>query len=149
MKKLRTAIKIITDHFDGYALSENPTSDTYTPVKGCLENMIRGTQIANDIAVDLASSIAYRVSQSKRDYNGSEVQDVQMQKDNVALQKMLEQIKANDEFLSEAKAEYSERLGFDYVPKARVNNPENVKQTQAMKDATDLIAKVRQLKKAS
>ena len=40
MKKLNTAVNTIAEHFAGFALSENLDTNTYTPEKGCLENLI-------------------------------------------------------------------------------------------------------------
>ena len=66
MKKLETAVNTIADHFKGFALSENLDTNTYTPEKGCLENLIRGSEIKGTPAQNLMHDIMARLRETKK-----------------------------------------------------------------------------------
>lgn len=146
MKKLTSAIKIMCDHYEGLSLSENPTSDTYTPVKGYLENQIRGSVIAYNTAVNLITDIRVRVKKIQRNWTGSEIDDVNLQKNVEALSKLADQLQAHQELIDVCKQEYKERIGVDYTPRVKSNNIDSAKLTQAVKEAEDVMTKLQDVK---
>ena len=141
MKKLETAVNTIADHFKGFALSENLDTNTYTPEKGCLENLIRGSEIGYNSAQNLMHDIMARLRGKRRSYDGSEVADTSMQKDVEAIEKLQEQSVAYEQFIDIAKAVYKSRIGANYTPRVKTNNPDAVKNKETAKQGDELLAK--------
>jgi len=145
MKKLINAITTMCDHYEGLSLSENPTSDTYTPVKGYLENQIRGSVIAYNTAVNLISDIKIRVKKLERNWTGSEIEDVNLQRNVVALEKLADQLVAHEQVIDACKSIYKERIGVDYTPRVK-SNPDSAKVTESMSELSAIMTKLSNVK---
>ena len=145
MKKLNTAVNTIADHFAGFALSENLDTNTYTPEKGCLENLIRGSEIGYNSAMNLMHDIMARLRGKRRSYDGSEVADTSMQKDVEAIKKLQEQIVAYEQFIHVAKDVFKDRIGTEYRPRVKAPNPDAVKDTATAKEVDELLAQFKKV----
>ena len=149
-KDLHKAFSIIANHFAGLELSENPTSDTYTPEKGSIENMIRGCAVASKRAYSLLAQIASRLTGKMRAFTGKEVEDTSIQSDTRCIKKLQEQIAVNDSFIEAGSKFYKDHFGMTYTENPRVFNPEAMKsQTQAVKDAVELLSQIQAKKKVA
>ena len=142
MKKLTTAVNTIADHFAGFALSENLDTNTYTPEKGCLENLIRGSEIGLNSCMNLMHDIGVRLKQKRRDYDGSEIATTSIESEVVAIKKLLEQKVAYEQFIQVSKDIYKERTGWDYKPRVKKADPEDVKDTATAKEVDELLATI-------
>ena len=89
--------------------------------------------------------IMARLRGKRRSYDGSEVADTSMQKDVEAIEKLQEQAIAYEQFINVAKAVYSARIGTDYRPRVKPNNPEAVKETATAKQVDELLAKFKKV----
>ena len=110
MKKLNTAVNTIAEHFAGFALSENLDTNTYTPEKGCLENLIRGSEIGLNSCMNLMHDIGVRLKQKRRDYDGSEIATTSIESEVVAIKKLLEQKVAYEQFIQVSKISTKKEL---------------------------------------
>ena len=79
--------------------------------------------------------------EKRRSYDGSEVADTSMQKDVEAIEKLQEQSIAYEQFIDVAKAVYKSRIGANYTPRVKTNNPDAVKNTATAKQVDELLAK--------
>ena len=86
--KLEKAFGIIADRLKGLELSENPQADSYTAEKGSVQNIIRGSEIACKSALNLQHEIGARLKGRVRQFSGSEVEDLAIQKDTFAVEKL-------------------------------------------------------------
>ena len=146
MKKLKTAVDTIADQFKGFALSENLDIDTYTPEKGCLENMIRGSEIGYKSSMNLMSDIVARLRAKRRAFDGSEIADESMQRDAGAIKKLQAQQVAYEQFIAVAKEVFKDRIGQEYRPRVKTSNPEAVKETATAKEVDELLGSIDQLR---
>jgi regulatory protein YycI of two-component signal transduction system YycFG len=140
--KLEKAFGIIADHFKGLELSENPQADSYTAEKGSVQNIIRGSEIACKSALNLQHEIGARLKGRVRQFSGSEVEDLAIQKDTFAVEKLQEQVAVTENFLEQAKEFYKARFGMAYTPSVRKPNPEDVKKTFAVTQAEAVLQKL-------
>ena len=137
--KLEKAFGIIADHFKGLELSETPQAESYTAEKGSVQNIIRGSEIACKSALNLQHEIGARLKGRVRQFSGSEIEDVAIQKDTFAVRQLQEQVAITENFLDTAKEFYKNRFGMAYTPVVRNPNPENVKKTSAVNEAEELL----------
>lgn len=140
--KLEKAFGIIADHFKGLELSETPQAESYTAEKGSVQNIIRGSEIACKSALNLQHEIGARLKGRVRQFSGSEIEDVAIQKDTFAVRQLQEQVAITENFLDSAKEFYKNRFGMAYTPVVRNPNPENVKKTSAVNEAEELLKKI-------
>jgi hypothetical protein len=140
--KLEKAFGIIADHFKGLELSETPQAESYTAEKGSVQNIIRGSEIACKSALNLQHEIGARLKGRVRQFSGSEIEDVAIQKDTFAVRQLQEQVAITENFLDTAKEFYKNRFGMAYTPVVRNPNPENVKKTSAVNEAEELLKKI-------
>ena len=133
---------IIADHFKGLELSETPQAESYTAEKGSVQNIIRGSEIACKSALNLQHEIGARLKGRVRQFSGSEIEDVAIQKDTFAVRQLQEQVAITENFLDTAKEFYKNRFGMAYTPVVRNPNPENVKKTSAVNEAEELLKKI-------
>ena len=140
--KLEKAFGIIADHFKGLELSETPQAESYTAEKGSVQNIIRGSEIACKSALNLQHEIGARLKGRVRQFSGSEIEDVAIQKDTFAVKQLQEQVAITENFLDTAKEFYKNRFGMAYTPVVRNPNPENVKKTSAVNEAEELLKKI-------
>ena len=90
--KVEKALGIIADHFKGLELSETPQAGSYTAEKGSVQNIIRGSEIACKSALNLQHEIGARLKGRVRQFSGSEIEDVAIQKDTFAVKQLQEQV---------------------------------------------------------
>ena len=140
--KLEKAFGIIADHFKGLELSETPQAESYTAEKGSVQNIIRGSEIACKSALNLQHEIGARLKGRVRQFSGSEIEDVAIQKDTFAVRQLQEQVAITENFLDTAKEFYKNRFGMAYTQVVRNPNPENVKKTSAVNEAEELLKKI-------
>ena len=140
--KLEKAFGIIADHFKGLELSETPQAESYTAEKGAVQNIIRGSEIACKSALNLQHEIGARLKGRVRQFSGSEIEDVAIQKDTFAVRQLQEQVAITENFLDTAKEFYKNRFGETYTPVVRKPNPEDVKKTSAVNEAEELLKKI-------
>ena len=140
--KLEKAFGIIADHFKGLELSETPQAGSYTAEKGSVQNIIRGSEIACKSALNLQHEIGARLKGRVRQFSGSEIEDVAIQKDTFAVRQLQEQVAITENFLDTAKEFYKNRFGIAYTPVVRKPNPEDVKKTSAVNEAEELLKKI-------
>lgn len=141
-KDLLKAFSIVANHFAGYELSKNPTSDTFTPEKGSIENMIRGCSVHKKGANKLLATIVARLNGKLRAFTGKEVEDTSIQADNESIRKLQDQDKACDVFIAVGMKFYKDHFGITYSESPRVFNPEAMKsQTEAVRESIELLAK--------
>jgi hypothetical protein len=139
--KLEKAFGIIADHFKGLELSENPQAESYTAEKGSVQNIIRGSEIACKSALNLQHEIGARLAGRVRQFSGSEIEDLAIQKDTFAVKQLQEQVAITENFIEVAKNFYKGRFGLAYTPSVRKLNPEDVKKTSAVLEAEELLKK--------
>jgi hypothetical protein len=140
--KLEKAFGIIADHFKGLELSETPQAGSYTAEKGSVQNIIRGSEIACKSALNLQHEIGARLKGRVRQFSGSEIEDVAIQKDTFAVRQLQKQVAITENFLDTAKEFYKNRFGETYTPVVRKPNPEDVKKTSAVNEAEELLKKI-------
>ena len=140
--KLKKGFGIIADHFKGLELSETPQAESYTAEKGAVQNIIRGSEIACKSALNLQHEIGARLKGRVRQFSGSEIEDVAIQKDTFAVRQLQEQVAITENFLDTAKEFYKNRFGETYTPVVRKPNPEDVKKTSAVNEAEELLKKI-------
>jgi hypothetical protein len=140
--KLEKAFGIIADHFKGLELSETPQAESYTAEKGSVQNIIRGSEIACKSALNLQHEIGARLKGRVRQFSGSEIEDVAIQKDTFAVRQLQEQVAITENFLDTAKEFYKNRFGMAYTPVVRKPNSEDVKKTSAVNEAEELLKKI-------
>ena len=140
--KLKKGFGIIADHFKGLELSETPQAESYTAEKGAVQNIIRGSEIACQSALNLQHEIGARLKGRVRQFSGSEIEDVAIQKDTFAVKQLQEQVAITENFLDTAKEFYKNRFGETYTPVVRKPNPEDVKKTSAVNEAEELLKKI-------
>ena len=140
--KLEKAFGIIADHFKGLELSETPQAESYTAEKGSVQNIIRGSEIACKSALNLQHEIGARLKGRVRQFSGSEIEDVAIQKDTFAVRQLQEQVAITENFLDTAKEFYKNRFGIAYTAVVRNPNPDNVKKTSAVNEAEELLKKI-------
>jgi len=140
--KLKKGFGIIADHFKGLELSETPQAESYTAEKGAVQNIIRGSEIACKSALNLQHEIGARLKGRVRQFSGSEIEDVAIQKDTFAVKQLQEQVAITENFLDTAKEFYKNRFGETYTPVVRKPNPEDVKKTSAVNEAEELLKKI-------
>ena len=140
--KLEKAFGIIADHFKGLELSETPQAESYTAEKGSVQNIIRGSEIACKSALNLQHEIGARLKGRVRQFSGSEIEDVAIQKDTFAVKQLQEQVAITENFLDTAKEFYKNRFGETYTPVVRKPNPKDVKKTSAVNEAEELLKKI-------
>jgi len=140
--RLKKGFGIIADHFKGLELSETPQAESYTAEKGAVQNIIRGSEIACKSALNLQHEIGARLKGRVRQFSGSEIEDVAIQKDTFAVKQLQEQVAITENFLDTAKEFYKNRFGETYTPVVRKPNPEDVKKTSAVNEAEELLKKI-------
>ena len=92
--------------------------------------------------MNLQHEIGARLKGRVRQFSGSEIEDVAIQKDTFAVRQLQEQVAITENFLDTAKEFYKNRFGIAYTPVVRKLNPEDVKKTSAVNEAEELLKKI-------